>query len=88
MSGGTLVFMYATAMASVTTWISPIALIVHPNPMVGNNVRSMLGNMSPPVTLPHAVIAMASALLLEKYVEVTATVGANNSPFPMPTQTP
>ena len=48
----------------------------------------MIGNTTPPVAEPAAVIQIASARLLEKYVETRAMVGQNIHPFPMPIHTP
>jgi hypothetical protein len=65
-----------------------MALIDHPNPIRGNNWRTMTGYSRPPVLLPHAVMPMASDLRCWKYVEVRAMLGANMHPLPRPTQTP
>lgn len=42
------------AVSKVTSWMNPMALIVHPNPTEGNSVLTILGKISPPVALPHA----------------------------------
>jgi hypothetical protein len=53
---GSSAFMKMRAVSKVTSWMNPMALIVHPNPTEGNSVLTILGKISPPVALPHAAI--------------------------------
>jgi hypothetical protein len=57
---------HTNATAKVPNCTNPIALNVHPNPILGSNVLTILGYTSPPVTLPQAAIPVTSGSLLLK----------------------
>lgn len=54
--GATRGFKQSRAITRDPAWMKPIVLMVHPNPMRGNNCRTRIGNKMPPVTVPHDVI--------------------------------
>lgn len=62
--------------------------MVHEKPIVGSNCRAIMGNMTPPVTEPQALIPTAMALFLRKYVDMMAKAGQNMQPSPVPMHSP
>lgn len=65
-----------------------MTLTVHAKPILSNSCRAIIGNTTPPVTLPHVVTLIASAFFFVKYVDTFASAGVYDIPAPNPPQIP
>jgi hypothetical protein len=86
--GGTLVFISKLHTIKHAKSMNARLLIVHGNPTLGSNCRTIAGNTIPPVADPVAASPIANPLLFEKYVLSKLTAGQKIKPLPSPQHKP